>query len=37
MLYGAFYVSDQPQLRSACWGLGLACVLGLFFTAARLA
>ncbi len=34
LIYGAFYLSDRPQLRSLTWVLGLACMVGLFVVAA---
>jgi uncharacterized MAPEG superfamily protein len=34
LVYGAFYLSDRPPLRSLTWFLGLACVIGLFVVAA---
>lgn len=33
--YGALYILDHPRLRSLVWALALACVIGLFITAAR--
>lgn len=33
--YGALYVTGQHLLRSVAWALALACVIGLFITAAR--
>lgn len=34
LIYGAFYLSDRPLLRSLTWALGLACMIGLFVVAA---
>ncbi|HSX61936.1 MAG TPA: MAPEG family protein [Tahibacter sp.] len=34
LVYGAFYLTDKPPLRSITWFLGLACVIGLFVVAA---
>ncbi|WP_313920379.1 MAPEG family protein [Tahibacter sp.] len=34
LIYGAFYLSDRPLLRSLTWALGLACMVGLFVVAA---
>src|SRR5690606_26471606 len=34
VLYGAMYLADRPSLRSIAWFGGIACVVGLFFTAA---
>lgn len=33
--YGALYILDHHKLRSLVWALALACVIGLFVTAAR--
>jgi len=32
VLYGICYLCDWATLRSLCWMLGIACVLGLFVT-----
>jgi uncharacterized MAPEG superfamily protein len=32
IVYGALYIADYALLRSAVWGLGVACIIGLFFT-----
>lgn len=34
IVYGLLYVSDRATLRSAVWGLGFLCVIGLFVIAA---
>ena len=34
LLYGAFYVTSRPTLRSLVWTLGFACVVGLFIVGA---
>ena len=31
IVYGALYIADLALLRSAVWGLGVACIIGLFF------
>lgn len=31
-IYAALYVADLAVLRSLAWGLGVACIIGLFFT-----
>jgi uncharacterized MAPEG superfamily protein len=28
--YTALYITDKPSLRSVSWGVGFACVIGLF-------
>jgi uncharacterized MAPEG superfamily protein len=33
-LHAAFYIADEPMLRSHAWRLGLICVIGLFVVAA---
>jgi len=33
--FGALYVLDRPRLRSVVWGLGFACMIGIFVIAAR--
>ena len=30
--YGALYIADIALLRTVAWSLGVACILGLFFT-----
>lgn len=30
IVYTALYITDRPSLRSLCWGVGFACVIGLF-------
>lgn len=30
--YGAVYIADLALIRSIMWSLGVACILGLFFT-----
>lgn len=32
--YGIAYIADKPSIRSLVWMAGLACVIGIFFTAA---
>lgn len=32
--YGYCYIADKPSLRSLCWVLGFACVVGLFVVSA---
>jgi uncharacterized MAPEG superfamily protein len=32
IVYGALYIADLALLRSIAWSLGVACILGLFFT-----
>lgn len=32
IIYGVLYMIDLALLRSLAWGLGVACILGLFFT-----
>lgn len=32
--HGAAYLADRPSLRSAMWGGGIACVVGLYIAAA---
>lgn len=34
VVYGALYMANQATLRSIVWALGLACVIGLFLSAA---
>lgn len=34
LIYGAFYLSDRPLLRSLTWLLGLICMIALFVVAA---
>lgn len=34
LLYGLFYVTDRPTLRSLVWTVGFACVVGLFVVGA---
>lgn len=34
LIYGAFYLSDRPLLRSLTWFLGLVCMISLFVVAA---
>ena len=35
VFYTAFYIYDKPTPRSLVWGVGLACVVGLFLSGAR--
>jgi uncharacterized MAPEG superfamily protein len=32
IVYGAVYIADLAATRSVVWSLGIACILGLFFT-----
>jgi uncharacterized MAPEG superfamily protein len=32
IIYGALYIADIALLRTIAWSLGVACILGLFFT-----
>ena len=32
IVYGALYIADIALLRTIVWSLGVACILGLFFT-----
>lgn len=32
IVYGVLYIADKALLRSAAWALGVACILGMFFT-----
>jgi uncharacterized MAPEG superfamily protein len=32
IVYGALYIADIALLRTIAWSLGVACILGLFFT-----
>ncbi|MDB6063778.1 MAG: hypothetical protein JWM78_3881 [Verrucomicrobiaceae bacterium] len=34
VLYAVFYITDKASARSAAWGTGLACVIGLFVVSA---
>ncbi len=33
-LYGAFYIGDHATWRSLAWSAGMACIVGLFLSAA---
>jgi uncharacterized MAPEG superfamily protein len=32
VVYGALYIADIALMRTIAWSLGVACILGLFFT-----
>lgn len=32
IVYGALYIADIALMRTLVWSLGVACILGLFFT-----
>ncbi len=32
VVYGALYIADIALMRTLAWALGVACILGLFFT-----
>jgi uncharacterized MAPEG superfamily protein len=32
LVYGALYIADVPLMRTVAWSLGVACILGMFFT-----